>query len=746
MDPATRILALSLSLSVAAAADDVAEPSAALGVVTVTATLTPQPVEDVPATVSVIEAAEIERRLAQDIDDLVRYEPGVSVRNDAARFGLAGFNIRGLDGNRVLIEIDGARVSDAFSIGSFSNAGRDAVDLDTLRRVEILRGPASSLYGSDALGGVVSYVTKDPGDYLELDELGRDGYARVRAGYAGADASTFTSLTTALGTREWSTFVNATRRTGEELGNQGDDVSRNARRTAPNPQDVERDALLAKLVRDGGDAGRTRLTLEGTRGDVATEVLSAPGESQVGTSRVVTERLRGDDTQQRHRIALDHTWSGGIVDEGRAQFYVQRSEVGQRTTERRTTIAANGARAPAERERVFRFEQALTGAELVLRSDFGTGPVGHRLVYGFDAIETDTTQMRDGLQRNLLTGTTTTVVGPDAFPVRDFPNSTTRELGVFAQDEIELLDARLTVTPALRYDRFELEPEVDSVFAGDNTGIVPVSIDTSRVSPKLGASWRFDEVWSAHASYAEGFRAPPYNDANIGFTNLQFGYTAIPNPELREERSRGVEASLRYAGDGGSAALALYRNEYDDFIDSLVSLGRDPATGLQVFQSRNRDEVAIEGAEFRGTLALSTVSAALDGFTLDAALAWARGDVESEGVPLDSIDPARGVLGLGYVAPDERWNLELVLSAARRKDRVAPATTAPFVPPGHALLDLYGQYRVNDALRIDAGVFNLADRAVYAWSDVRGRPANDLAIERYTRPGRSVSVNFVYEF
>jgi hypothetical protein len=59
------------------------------------------------------------------------------------------------------------------------------------------------------------------------------------------------------------------------------------------------------------------------------------------------------------------------------------------------------------------------------------------------------------------------------------------------------------------------------------------------VSPKLGMVWRFTDEWSLFAGYARGFRSPPYNDVNLGLTNVAFGYTAIPNPDLKPETSDG---------------------------------------------------------------------------------------------------------------------------------------------------------------------------------------------------------------
>lgn len=144
--------------------------------ITVTATRIPTSILDVPATVSVIDDAAIADNLVSDVKDLVRYEPGVSVRRAPTRFGAAqgstgrdgnaGFNIRGLEGNRVLIQVDGIRVPDDFSFGAQAVGRGDYTDLSLVKSVEILRGPASALYGSDGLAGAVSFTSSDPADLL----------------------------------------------------------------------------------------------------------------------------------------------------------------------------------------------------------------------------------------------------------------------------------------------------------------------------------------------------------------------------------------------------------------------------------------------------------------------------------------------------------------------------------------------------------------------------------------------------
>lgn len=124
--------------------------------VTVTATRSEKQLKDVAASVTVVDEEQIEKELVTDIKDLVKYEPGVNVGSDG-RTGSEGYNIRGMDGNRVKIMVDGIDQPKQFNSGfTYQRAQRDYVDLDTLKAVEVVKGPSSSLYGSDAIGGIVA--------------------------------------------------------------------------------------------------------------------------------------------------------------------------------------------------------------------------------------------------------------------------------------------------------------------------------------------------------------------------------------------------------------------------------------------------------------------------------------------------------------------------------------------------------------------------------------------------------------
>ena len=186
--------------------------------ITVVGTRTERSINDLASTVNVIPSKRIEEELSRDIADLVRFEPGVSVGGTGSRFGLSGFSIRGIGGNRVLTMIDGIRVADEYNFGGFMDSRRDFVDIDSLSRAEIARGPVSSLWGSDALGGVVSFTTKSARDLVQDTE---GTHASAKLGYSSVDSSTLGTLTLAAANETVSGMLIYTRRDGEETENAG---------------------------------------------------------------------------------------------------------------------------------------------------------------------------------------------------------------------------------------------------------------------------------------------------------------------------------------------------------------------------------------------------------------------------------------------------------------------------------------------------------------------------------------------
>lgn len=727
----SHLLWLTVAAATAASAN-ASENERGLDVVTVEASKRPIATNELASRVTVIDAERIERELAQNIDDLVRYEPGVDVVDQGSRFGLSGFSIRGIGGNRVRTEIDGVATSDAFSIGSFSNASRDFVDVTAIKQLEVVRGPASAAFGSNAIGGVVSFVTKGPEDYL--DAAGR--YLDVNAGYNSVDDSTVTGFTGALRMGEVSSMLRVNLRDSAERDVPGAD-----------PLNVQSANVLGKVHFGDALEGGLALTFDYFGATNETDVISLERRQDFTADfgfpfLIDTTDVVGDDERTRTRLSIGQEWVAGRFgnDYLRWRAFWQDSETRQNTFEARETLIA-GRPGRAERQRDFRFEQQLAGLEINAMSEFETGAAEHELAYGLEYEIADTTQIRDGTERDLVTGLDSKQVGPDLFPLRDFPESKTESIGLYVQDRIRL--GPVTLVPGLRWDRYELDPEPDQIFLEDNPGIESVGLTDDRISPKFGVVWQVSERWQVYGQYAEGFRAPPVNDVNVGFTNFQFGYTAIPNADLRSETSRGYELGLRFGGDTASLDLALFETRYDDFIESFQVVGFDPINQLLIFQSVNLSKVDITGVELQGRYAPAFMP---EGMSLQFSAAYAEGENRETGAPINSVPPLNGVVGLEYRQPGGRWSTSLVARGAAAQDDIDQSGGALLSPEGYVIVDALGSWRVSDRLQLSAGIYNLADRDYTAYLDVQGVPADVANPDRFQRPGRNVSVAIDWRF
>ncbi|MBL4673548.1 MAG: TonB-dependent hemoglobin/transferrin/lactoferrin family receptor, partial [Arenicella sp.] len=698
-----------------------------------------------------IDAEQIQREIANNIDDFVRYEPGVSVAG-GGRFGLSSFSIRGVGGDRVLTLVDSTPTADEFSFGPFLSSRRDFVDIDALKSVEIVRGPGSSVYGSNAIGGVVNFITKDPIDYLgdkSFSQGNRSFSGSAKVGYSSVNQSINTTVLAAFGNQTWSGMVVGTLREGSETKTFFSDNSTGAGRRSQNPQDSENNNVYAKLVYAPSDSQSLTLVAERFAADSETNVLSAAGTFSRG---VLTNSQIGVDERSRERLSLDYRVSTNatLFDSVSLLAYVQSSDAKQNTQAERLSQGAI-----QDRSRNSFYQQENLGFRAQMVKGFEVGSVSHELIYGVDYDQSDSITLRVGNTVDRASGAQL----PEFtnFPTRDFPNSEYTSIGAFIQDDISLLDGRLHLIPALRYDNFELEPTVDAIYLSGNTGSpTPEGFDESELSAKIGVVYELSDSWSAFAQYAEGFRAPPLDAVNTGFTNFVGGYTTLPNPDLRPERGESVEFGLRRYSDAGSLEFTIYQNRYEDFIESLSVRGFNPVTGLLEFQARNLDEAEISGFELKTNYNLGQVLTSLNGFNIRAAYAYSDGENKQTDTPLNSIDPQQLVIGVGYAPVSEKWSIEAVVVASDRKSisdidasslqaRGAPVIT-PFETPGFTTLDLIGHYEINDNAKINWGIFNLTDKAHFQWSEEFVQDPVATNFDRLTEPGRNYSVTVKVNF
>jgi hemoglobin/transferrin/lactoferrin receptor protein len=690
-----------------------------------------RPLDDVAPTVTAISRRDIEQGLAFDLRALLRYEPGLSVENAPGRFGLGNVAIRGVEGNRVQMLVDGIRLPEGYRVGSFSSAGRNQLDLGLLRRVEILRGPGSALYGSDALAGVIAFSTIDPADVARTrDRL----HATADAGYASADDSLRHGLAVAGRGEFISALIGYQRSEGSEVDNQGDDPRIGTLRTAPNPQRRVAEAWLAKLLLGEDAAARTRLTLERHRRGIDTEVLSLNPQS------ARTTKLDGSDLAQRERASAEVDWQPGAwIDRLRLQAYAQRALTVDDTRDLRSGTTATCLSAiggiDCLREARFRYVQREDGGSVI--ADVDDADRSGRWVLGAEFARTRFDESRSGRQTLLGTGAVSTVVGGERLPTRDFPLTESERLGVFAQDELPLAGERLTLVPALRYDRFSIRPELDPLFVNGNPARSVAALDDAALSPKLGLLWRPRAGTTVSLQWASGFRAPPAADINIGLSGLPAGYAVVPNPALKSERSRGVELGLRHRGARVEASIAVFSTEYRDLIVSRAPLAcpADPACvpgATGTFQSQNVARARIRGTEAAAALRIGGP------WRLQMVYAGAVGDDLGRARPLNSIDPARATLGLHY--EQSRLTAAAHLTHTRAKTRIDESAASYFAAPACTTVDLTAGVALAPRVRLSAGVFNVFDRKYWLWSDLRSVPNPGASVDRYSQPGRNASL------
>lgn len=725
-----------------------------LAPVTVSATRRVQAVTEVPGTVSVIDRQVLDQSNVNTLQDVVRYEPGVSVGGSGQRAGITGYNIRGIDGDRVLTQIDGVGIPESYFFGPYAQTQRNYVDPEIIKRVEMLRGPSSSLYGSTAIGGAVSYYTLDPADIIKP---GQATGARLKAGYSSKDNSWLKSGTVAGRQGNVDALVHLSQRDGHETESFASHGGNGLARTAANPENTHSTNVLAKAGWTYAQDGRLVFTYERFKGNSQADVKSAIGGPFIqGVASGMYRSRSTDDTRTRERFGIAHdvTLDSPLADEAKWSLNYQLAKTDEQTDELYVpyTRQVLRHRETSYKDRQWAFDGQLDKA-------FSLGASDHALTYGATLKRQKITNLRSGYGICLANGRNCTAGQPspgDALaPESDFPDPTVDTYSVFAQDEIRL--GNWSLLPGARYDYTHLKPKLTAAFlrtlkGSDNTQYSDDTKTWHRLSPKLGVTYAFTEHTSWYGQYAEGFRTPTAKALYGRFEHAASDYVVKPNPNLEPEKSRSFETGLRGYFEAGNYELAVFYNTYRDFIDeNQLQGGYDQAT----FQSSNIRHATIRGVEAKGRLNLDRFGAP-QGLYTQGSIAYAHGLNRDTGQPLNSINPLTGVLGIGYDRPRHGGLLSWTL--VNRKGRVdssrfnTPDGGTLFKTPGFGTLDLTGYYKLSDDITLNAGLYNLADKKYWLWDNVRGydsvgeasvtAPAN---LDRLTQPGRNVSVNLVWD-
>lgn len=472
----------------------------------------------------------IEQRAPERLVNVLESVAGASKLGEGADSVPA---LRGLARGRTLILIDGARVT------AERRAGPSAtfVEPASLGGFEVSRGPGSVLYGSDAFGGVINAVTRDP----------EPGSFRLRFLAEGAAGG----LDSQNGYLAASTELAGGQLFADAYGGSSDDAEAGDGVGINNSSYDSRGGSL-RFLRDTS-RGRLRFSLAADRTD---DLGKAAIDSNV--TRAIYPKEESDRFQASWIGAPGEGWESleAAASYGTYRIVLDRERLPLPGTSRRIDRADNDAQDASLR---------WVGSRELLGGRWQVGVESHSR-FGLEAIFNRTEYAADTVTVSRFTPST---------PIEDAHQWTT---GVFSTWS-KPLSSRVSLGLGLRGDRIEVKN--DGGYFGDD------SQTESPVSGNLALTLVPAEKWSATVQVARGFRVPSLSDRYFRGPSGRGFVTG--NPLLEPEKSLQYDLALRWGGGRTSVAAYAYRYEIDDLIERYGS-GND-------FFFRNRGEAVIEGAE-----------------------------------------------------------------------------------------------------------------------------------------------------
>ena len=664
--PVIAVLALAIGLPVAAEDDASGRicpetDAACLDTVQVTATKRPESTLDVPAATTIVGGARLRETAPQTPMDALHGEVGTFVQQTTP--GQAVVIVRGLKGSEVLHLVDGFRLNNAI----FRNAPNQyiaLVDGQSLDRIEVVRGPSSTLYGGDAMGGVVQMLTPElrySGDRWQWN-------GRLRAIAASADDSLIGRAEFGGG-RDGMTFSLGV--TSQEVN----DLRAGDGRTRPFTGFTQRSGDLRWQfeVAPGHELMLGLQYSEQPRTPRHDALVPGFGQSAPENSVFFFQPQQRRFGQLRWRIdAANPLFDSGELRIGR-----------QIVVDDRLTRATGTPNLERERNR-----DTTTGLVGQFGRDIGTE---HHLSYGFEIYRDEVRSARTRV--NVNTG---------AFSVRQprFPDgSTMRSWAVYVGNDWRR--GRFDLNVGARYSRFDIDIPAAP-------GAPGVSLSPDDLTGNVGLAFELREDVRLVANLGRGFRAPNIFDLGV-FGPRPGNRFSAPNPDLRPEYVNSFDAGLKFGGERFSGEVIAFRSRYRDKISPVLT-GNLVAGALEV-QNRNVTRLDLWGVEAGGRYRIADPD-----LELYATATWTRGeeDTATGGMPADRIPPLFGKLGARWQARSA-LGLEAYALYATRQDRLSDRDRIdPRINPGGtagwATLNARVSWRAAPGLELSLRAENLGDK------------------------------------
>lgn len=693
-----------------------------------------QKLVEAPASISVISAEELRSRPYMTLLDAVRELEGVDIGETRDKTGQGSISIRGMGSDYTLLLIDGRRQNnhgDIYPNNFGGNQFNHIPPLDSIERIEVIRGPASTLYGADALGGVINIITKKVTDqwagsvslshtFQEQSEYGDDTTAdfsvagpliknvlalELRGSVYQRDASEpeYAAITDPAGNSQVRTlgFGGGGKTTDNTNYNLGFGLNWNVNANQALTLDVDQ----SKQVYDNEPLADGSFPL-GTVDSIATIWRASGGRvmPRVGYAK--------DQEFTRDQIAVAHEgkWSFG-----NSWVSLQRIEtnndgrtlpfsVAERNQLQALWDAVPGGNAAAKLanmtpeqlaelesflprpKRTMESSQYTLDAKLEIPVDDFFGR--HQLIVGGQVIRGE---LKDG-----VFGIEDGAAGSD---VSDF-----NMVSLFAEDNWSMSEA-FTLTTGVRYD--------DNEAFGSN------------VSPRIYGVYNLTQSWTVKGGVSTGYKTPKTTDLFNGITGFG-GQGTSPfagNPDLQPEKSVSSELALYWESlaGGHNFNVTVFNNEFEDKIETgdavptctatngvkpCVNLGEYENLGYATYSQKiNIDEARVRGAEVAGRVQLLSTLALRGNYTYTDSKQLSGAE---EGLPLTNSAEHMSNITLDWDVSDK---VNVFLTNENRSDRFrgVDADGNKLFYKDYTVLHLGASYAFSDTFSIYGRVNNLLD-------------------------------------
>ncbi len=724
--------------------------------ITVTGTRNERLLKDFPGSISVYDYEDIKGSNASNWRGLFKYDASIDsqafIRSDNSRTYSKGdsgnINIRGVQGNRILTQVDGITIPRFnYGSGTFSSSRLNFIDFNTLGKIEVLKGSGSALYGSDALGGVVSLRSLRPDDILEE---GKDVTIDLGTNYNGANKAFTPTINLAFKENNNEFLLSGSFSNFEELQRKTDDIY-------INDVDGDSNSYLAHYIRKFGNNSEFNFLLKSINKNTDSIYTDTNASTSYTASNDLTE-------SNRTAISTGIDWKSekdSVFDGFKIQAYLNDMQYENEYQVRNTADSSDD-------ENTFDdLKQDSVGINIQLTNDIKGENFDQKITYGFEGSKLDGSRLRTKLE----------IDDDKTSKYKSNPDSETTKLGFYVQDEISTDKWDFIV--GIRYEIVDMDAKSDEAWfatdevtnrageGGFNKDVIgePNDFNDGHLAPSIKALYRFNEDTNIYAKYDRGFRAPTwdeFNSSRIGvypiafhptfrFPTQYFGYVTTGNPNLKAETSNNYEIGLKNNTSKSDLSIAAFYSKYDDFLDKSADGGTTtitgplgPIAGVPVINTQNVDEVTIWGLELNNVYYFNERN---KGISIGNSISYQKGEDDTADEPLHTIQPFTAINNISYVFPNQKLTASLINTYVGVPTK--RSTYDDYVPESYIRTDLGMVYRFADNFSANLGVYNIFDKRYYKWSDLNANGINgtdDTAYQRYAQPGTTIQAGFSWKF